>query len=73
MSTNKEEFVSLFDFLGKPAGSETGKQVYAAAKKAGEKVNNQSVSNKKFTGKVLTYRRGFLDIYFAVSTPTFAS
>jgi len=64
MSTEKEEFVSLFDYLKKPAGSETGRLVYAAAKKAGESVNNQDVNTARFQGKVLTYRREFLDKYF---------
>lgn len=63
MENNTQEFISLFNYLKKPAGP-LGQEVYAAAKKAGETVNNEEVITPKFTGKVLTYRREFLDKYF---------
>ncbi len=66
--SNTEEYVSLFDFLGKSAGPEKGRLVYAAAKQANEIVKSKDVSNPKFTGKVLTYRRGFLETYFKTSS-----
>ncbi len=66
MESKKEEYVSLFEYLNKAAGSETGRLVYAAAKKANEPVKNRDVTTHKFKGKVLTYRREFLDIYFAI-------
>jgi len=65
MENNTQEFISLFNFLKKPAGP-LGQEVYAAAKKAGEKVNSEEVVNSKFTGKVLTYRREFLETFFKV-------
>lgn len=63
MKNKNEEFISLFNYLGKPAGI-IGKEVYAAAKATGEEVQNKEVANPKFTGKVLTYRREFLDKFF---------
>lgn len=63
MENNEQEFISLFNYLKKPAGT-LGQEVYAAAKKAGEEVKNEEVVTPRFTGKVLTYRREFLDKYF---------
>ena len=58
------EYLSLYDFLGKPAGGELGKQVAAAAYKAGIKMESRAVENPKFTGKILLYPKDFLDFYF---------
>lgn len=55
---------SLFEYLGKPAGLEVGKQVYAAAKAKGIKPDTREVKNPKYTGKVLVYPVEFLDEYF---------
>lgn len=63
MSNNQDEYVSLFEYLGKRAG-EDAKKVYEAAKANKEVVKNREVKTDRFEGKVLTYRRGFLDIYF---------
>jgi hypothetical protein len=59
----EEQFLSLFEFLGRPAGLE-GKQVYEAAKKIGIKCKHRSVANSKFTGNVMTYPKTFLEGYF---------
>lgn len=56
--------VSLFDYLGYAAGSELGKQVATAATKAKEKIGRREVSNTKYKGEVLLYRREFLQEYF---------
>jgi len=55
---------SLFDYLGRAAGPELGKEVYQAAKKAGVKVEARYIAIKTYTGNVMMYPEGFLDLYF---------
>jgi hypothetical protein len=56
--------MSLYEYLGRAAGSELGKNVVETAVKLKETIKEQNVSNPKYTGKVLLYRREFLDEYF---------
>ncbi len=58
------EYLSLYDFLGKPSGKELGGQVAQAAYRAGIKPQNREISNPKYTGTVHLYPRDFLDSYF---------
>jgi hypothetical protein len=58
------EYLSLYDYLGKPAGAGLGKEVYEAARTQGIKAQSREISNPKFTGKVLLYPKDFLDFYF---------
>ena len=58
------EMVSLYDYLGRAAGSELGKQVATATAKAGVKGETRQVSNPVYTGPVMLYPRSFLDLYF---------
>ena len=58
------KMVSLYDYLGRAAGSELGKQVATAAAKAGVKHEIREVSNIKYTGPIMLYPRSFLDLYF---------
>jgi hypothetical protein len=60
----KPYMMSLFEYLGYAAGSELGKEVYDTAVKLRETIRTQEVSNPKYSGKVMLYRREFLDIYF---------
>ena len=57
------EFISLYDHLGRAAGSALGKQVaeYAASKKIPHKIRH--VSNPKYT-EVMLYPAEFLNEYF---------
>lgn len=64
MST-QSNYVSLFEFLGKPAGPELGKQVFEVAKKSRVRLEARQVSNPKYTGKVMLYPKTFLDQYFS--------
>ena len=57
--------VSLYEFLGKPAGGDLGKQIYYHARKIGVKVETKEISNSKYSGKVMMYPVGFLTDYFA--------
>ena len=58
------EMISLYDYLGRAAGPELGKQVATAAAKAGVKHEIREVSNIKYTGPIMLYPRSFLDLYF---------
>jgi hypothetical protein len=59
-----KDYLSLFDYLKKPAGDELGKKVAQAAYKSGIKPQEREISNPKFTGKVYLYPKDFLDFYF---------
>lgn len=56
--------VSLFEYLGKPAGGQLGKQVYEAAKTNKVKTTTKEVKNKNYSGKVMMYPKEFLDGFF---------
>jgi hypothetical protein len=64
MEEQKPYMMSLYDYLGKAAGPELGKQVCEVAIKLKETIEEREVSNPKYTGKVHLYRREFLDEYF---------
>ena len=61
---SRETFLSLYDYLGKAAGPELGKEVCEVAVKLKETIQEREVSNPKYTGKIKLYRREFLDTYF---------
>lgn len=58
------EYLSLYEYLGKPAGGELGKKVAAAASNADIKMESREVSNPRYTGKILLYPKDFLEFYF---------
>jgi hypothetical protein len=58
------EYLSLYDYLRKPAGGDLGKEVAIAAIKANIKMQTREVSNPKYTGTVNLYPKDFLDSYF---------
>jgi hypothetical protein len=58
------EYLSLYDYLGKPAGEKLGLEVKAEADKKGVPFQIREISNPKYTGKVLLYPRDFLDFHF---------
>jgi ABC-type Zn uptake system ZnuABC Zn-binding protein ZnuA len=59
-----EKLVSLFEYLGRAAGTELGKQVATAATRAHETMDIRIVNTKTYKGKVMLYREIFLDEYF---------
>jgi len=61
----ENEMMSLYDFLGRPAGGELGKQVAAAAAKAKVGFETKEVSNPKYKGSVMMYPKSFLEEYFS--------
>ena len=59
-----DKMMSLFEYLGKPAGNHLGKEVYLAARLKGANFSQREVSNPKYTGMVMTYPESFLKEYF---------
>lgn len=60
----EKDLLSLYDYLGKAAGSLLGKQVYEAASRDGVLVSTRNVETPYYTGPVLLYPREFLNNYF---------
>ena len=58
--------ISLYDYLGKAAGSELGTQVKAYADLRKTDNGFRDVSNSIYKGKVMLYGREFLDEFFKV-------
>jgi hypothetical protein len=63
--TIQEEFLSLYDFLGRAAGKDLGAQVYVAAERGNIPYMERSISNYKFKGMVKLYPKSFLVGYFS--------
>ena len=59
-----DNYMSLFDFLGKPAGGELGLKVCGEAMRQKIKIEQRKVSTKNYTGMVMTYPEEFLKEYF---------
>jgi hypothetical protein len=60
------EYLSLYDYLKKPAGGELGREVAQAASKAGIKLQTREVDNPKYTGIVYLYPKDFLDFILEI-------
>jgi hypothetical protein len=59
-----EKMLSLYDYLGRAAGSVLGKQVATCAGKKKVKHETRFVSNPKYTGEIMLYPETFLKFYF---------
>jgi hypothetical protein len=57
-------YLSLYEYLGKAAGNDLGREVASAAYQAGVKTQEREISNPKYTGKVHLYPKDFLEFYF---------
>ena len=62
----KVEMLSLYDYLGRAAGSKLGKKVsdYAVIRKQKYQVKN--IENPAYQGEIMMYSKEFLDEYFKV-------
>ena len=60
----KPYMMSLYDYLGYAAGSELGKEVAETAVALKETIQRKYVTNTRYKGEILMYRREFLDLYF---------
>jgi len=58
------EYLSLYDFLGKPAGSDLGKEVAQTAYDAKVITQSRDIKNPKYEGVIKLYPKDFLDFYF---------
>jgi len=58
------EYKSLYDHLGRAAGSQLGKQVAEAAVRDGIKLQTRQVSNSKYEGTIMLYPSDWLNNYF---------
>jgi hypothetical protein len=58
------EYLSLYDYLKKPAGEKLGLEVAAAARMQGIEIKTKEISNPKFTGTIFMYPKNFLEMYF---------
>jgi hypothetical protein len=56
--------LSLYDYLGYPAGSALGKEVWETAANADIETEIREISNPKYSGKVMLYPKDFLEEYF---------
>ena len=59
-----KEMMSLYDFLGRPAGGKLGKEVMAVAVEQRIKCKTREVDNPTYTGIVYLYPKEFLQTYF---------
>lgn len=59
------KMISLYDYLGKAAGSELGAEVYAEAKKRSIQVKSKRILTKTYNGEVMIYPEDFLNEYFS--------
>ena len=60
----EKDFISLFHYLGKPAGKQLGREVNLKAQANKVPIQMKEISNPKYTGKVMLYPKTFLDLYF---------
>ena len=58
------QMISLYDYLGRAAGPDLGKQVAYAAAKAGIKSEIREVNHVGYKGPIMLYPRDFLDNFF---------
>jgi hypothetical protein len=61
---NKIKYYSLYEYLGRAAGPELGKEVNAASKRTKQPIVTQHVEHGGYKGKVFCYTTKFLDEYF---------
>ena len=63
--SSKTEMMSLYDYLGYPAGSKLGEQVAAYATIRKTKFGTRQIDNPSYKGEVMLYTKEFLDECFS--------
>jgi hypothetical protein len=58
------QFISLYDYLGRAAGPELGKQVATAAAAKKIPLNTRFVEQGGYKGPIMLYPKQFLDEFF---------
>ncbi len=61
------KLISLYEYLGRAAGSDLGRKVNNAAHQQGVPYDTKNISNPKYKGKIMIYPESFLDDYFGKS------
>ena len=64
VSYEGDMMMSLYEYLGRAAGGQLGSEVFRAAKSQNVPYDQQMVSTKTYSGKVMLYPRTFLQKYF---------
>lgn len=64
VSYEGDQMMSLYEYLGRAAGGQLGSEVFRAAKSQNVPYDQQMVSTKTYSGKVMLYPRTFLQKYF---------
>ena len=59
-----DNMLSLYDYLGRPAGPALGLEVAKYAASQGAEKNIREISNPKYTGPINLYTESFLDSFF---------
>jgi|TARA_B110000908_G_scaffold105067_1_gene123762 hypothetical protein len=60
--------MSLYDYLGKAAGSELGAKVAAYAQLRKQKFTQREIDTPAYTGAIQLYEKEFIKEYFKVET-----
>jgi hypothetical protein len=60
--------MSLYDYLGKPAGGKMGAEVYNYARLRKIPMEIRKIENPKYKGKVMLYPEEFLNEYFKIKS-----
>lgn len=64
VSYEGDQMMSLYEYLGRAAGGQLGSEVFRAAKANKVPFDQQMVSTRTYTGKVMLYPQTFLKEYF---------
>jgi hypothetical protein len=60
----KDEYLSLYEYLGRAAGSKLGAEIKKIAVENGVSTQMKDVPHSGFEGQVLTYPKSFLELTF---------
>jgi len=60
----KDEYLSLYEYLGRAAGPLLGSEVKKYADMQGIPFELKRVANPNYTGNVIVYPKPFLELYF---------
>jgi hypothetical protein len=63
---SQDTMLSLYDYLGKAAGPDLGKQVASYASIRKTKFGTKNISIPTFKGEIMLYTKEFLDEFFQV-------
>tara|TARA_R110000822_G_scaffold298443_1_gene421151 strand:+ start:581 stop:829 length:249 start_codon:yes stop_codon:yes gene_type:complete len=62
--TKQDDYLSLYDYLGRAAGPSTGESVKKYADENGVPFSTKQINNGGYKGTILTYPKSFLELYF---------